>query len=284
MFKTVLLTGAATALLAGAASAADLPRREPPPPVFTPVPVFTWTGFYAGLHTDYVFTDRTRITTVGNTAVNAAAVAGLVRAPRIFTEVDGFANIGGGFGYNYQFTPGSGVVVGVQADWAWTDLEKNRGYLSPTVPVFGSAYRQGLGWLGTLVGRAGYAFDRFFVYGLGGLAYGDVTTGATFFNPGGVVAYTGQITDFRTGFAYGGGIEYAIPDDSFLARLNVLSLIGVQSAAVTIKAEYLHYDLGSRNVLINNTGLAGSPGSFTSRFRTEGNLVRAGFNYKFSGL
>ncbi|MGU3662916.1 hypothetical protein ACLBX9_01805, partial [Methylobacterium sp. A49B] len=39
----ILVAGAA---LTGAASAADLPRRAAPPPVFTPVPVFTWTGAY----------------------------------------------------------------------------------------------------------------------------------------------------------------------------------------------------------------------------------------------
>ena len=52
MFKSFLLAGVAATLLAGAATAADLPRRVAPPPVFTPVPVFTWTGFYGGLHTD----------------------------------------------------------------------------------------------------------------------------------------------------------------------------------------------------------------------------------------
>ncbi|MFE1600965.1 outer membrane protein [Methylobacterium sp. ID0610] len=284
MLKTALLTGAATALLAGAAAAADLPARAAPPPAIIPIPVFSWTGFYAGLHTDYVFTDRQRITTTGNDPLTIGNVAALRRAPVINTEVDGFANIGGGFGYNYQFTPGNGFVVGLQADWAWTDLAKNRGYLSPTVPVFGSAYQQGLDWLGTVVGRAGYAFDRFFIFGMGGLAYGDVTTGATFFNPAGALAYTGRVTDFKTGYAYGGGIEYAIPADSFLARLNLLSFVGVQTAAVTLKAEYLHYDLGNRTVLINNVGLPGATGSYNARYHTEGNLVRAGFSYKFNGL
>ena len=43
----LLTTLAAFTALTAAASAADLPRRAPPP-VFTPVPVFTWTGFYFG--------------------------------------------------------------------------------------------------------------------------------------------------------------------------------------------------------------------------------------------
>ncbi len=74
MIKKVLLATAASALVATAASAADLPARAAPPPVFTPVPVFTWTGFYAGLESAYTFTDNQRITTTGLTAVTAGNV------------------------------------------------------------------------------------------------------------------------------------------------------------------------------------------------------------------
>jgi outer membrane immunogenic protein len=302
VFKKLMLAGVASTLLAGAASAADLPRRVAPPPVFTPVPVFTWTGFYAGLHTDYTFTDRQRIITRGNngpfsgTTDTIGNVTSLRRPPSVRNEQDGLANIGGGFGYNYQFTPGSGFVVGVQADWAWTDIHKNTFYLGPRLAANGftpdpSAFRQELSWLGTVVGRVGYAFDRVFVYGMGGFAYGGVDYRANFYTPAGALAYTGRYNDLETGYAYGGGIEYALPTDSFLARFSLLNLLGVKSEAVTIKAEYLHYDLGSRNVLVNNTGLvvAGGVGpqprgSYTSRFQTEGNLVRAGFSYKFNGL
>lgn len=304
MLKKFLLAGAASALVAGAASAADLPRSAPPP-VFTPVPVFTWTGFYAGTHTSYGITDNGPILTRGNNGPGAGPLLApnftntvrnvelARRAPSFQVQNDGIGNIGGGFGYNYQFTPGSGFVVGVEASWNWTDLVRGRAYISAqNDPSF---YRQNLDWIGFVTGRAGYAFDRFFIYGTGGFAYGNVTYDATFRSnnaaAGFPVAYAGRYSDLETGFAYGGGIEYALPTDSFLNFLSVGRYLGIKSEAVTLRAEYMHYDLGSRNVRVDSinpaTGaqfVATANGSYTSRFRTEGHLIRAGFNYKFGGF
>jgi outer membrane immunogenic protein len=59
--KKILLASVATSLLmAGAASAADLPRRSAPVAPIAPimaVPVFTWTGFYVGVNAGYGFSD-----------------------------------------------------------------------------------------------------------------------------------------------------------------------------------------------------------------------------------
>ncbi|MEQ4597812.1 MAG: porin family protein, partial [Methylobacteriaceae bacterium] len=65
MRNSLILAGLTGILLSGTALAADLPRRAAPPPVFQPVPVFTWTGFYAGFNAGYGFgTQDDRVPTV----------------------------------------------------------------------------------------------------------------------------------------------------------------------------------------------------------------------------
>ena len=66
------------------AAAADLPRRQAPPPVFTPIPVFTWTGFYAGLESAYTFTDNQRMALA--TRYDECAAEGCDR-PFAWTEI-----------------------------------------------------------------------------------------------------------------------------------------------------------------------------------------------------
>ncbi|MDP4025098.1 porin family protein [Methylobacterium sp. NEAU 140] len=266
-----LLLAAAPALLAGTALAADLPRRAPPP-VFTPVPVFTWTGAYFGVNAGYAYTESDTIRTVGIGALQAN-VNNLLRSPAVRLPQDGFT-AGGGVGYNYQFTPGAGIVVGVEADAQYTDLART-GVQSIFRPAFNpnvltNTYRTDLSFLGTVRGRIGYAFDRVLVYGTGGFAYGDVTQRVAF-QTGAPLTYLGSRSRIETGYVYGGGIEYALPTDSFLNFF--------RSSAVTIKGEYLRYDLGSNNLFVPSVG---GPGvGYVSRFNTEGALARGGINFKF---
>lgn len=293
MLRRLIEVATATALLTGAAAAADLPIRSAPPVYAAPPPVFTWTGFSIGTLSGYAFSDKQTIRTTGNndgtgglsnTQLNVAQG----RRPGSFRlEQDDFTSFGGGIGYDYQFGAGSGIVVGVAADASLMDLDRRRIYLSPAqaangfVPEF-SVFRQTLDWLSTARGRVGYGFDRFLVYGTGGFAFGSVNYRAAFLrNTDAAIAYAGNFDDIQTGFVYGGGVEYAFPSDSFFSRYNLLSLVGIQAAAITIKAEYLRYDLGSRNVQVNAVIPGGPTGSYTSRFTTEGNLVRGGLTYRF---
>ena len=286
----ILTSLAAFTALTAAASAADLPRRAPPP-VFTPVPVFTWTGAYFGINAGYGFdaNDNRGATVVGVSPQNAifAGPAGGNRAGVLAfggsRGNDGFTG-GGQVGYNYQFTPGSGVVIGVEADAQYVDFGRNRNrYASssaviPGTLVFNPNGLSSLDYFGTVRGRLGYAFDRTLVYGTGGFAYG--SGGGRDFGSG------VSRNDFQTGWAAGAGVEYALPTDSFLNFF--------RSSAVTLKVEglYVNLDQGGRNngaFASNSTGTVTltSPGvtvvqsGLNRNNSTEFAVVRAGLNYKF---
>ncbi|GJD85121.1 outer membrane protein [Methylobacterium haplocladii] len=296
--KRLLTSLAAFTALTAAATAADLPRRAAPP-IFTPIPVFTWTGFYAGINAGYGFgvSDPDAATTFVATN-NPAVVGGVGNRVGLFAfdnrqNQDGFTG-GAQIGYNYQFTPGSGIVVGVEADAQYADFGRNRNnfafasitggaataVIQPGVSVFNPTGVDGLDFFGTVRGRLGYAFDRVLFYGTAGFAYGSAGGGRAL-----------NTDDFKTGYAVGGGVEYALPTDSFLNFF--------RSSAVTLKLEglYVNLDQGSNRFAYanaNGTAVAATPlpqfvpGTTTSvlfnNFARRDNdfaVIRAGLNYKF---
>ncbi|MBA9067352.1 outer membrane immunogenic protein [Methylobacterium sp. RAS18] len=271
MRNSLILSGLAGILLSGTALAADLPRRAEAP-VFTPIPVFAWTGAYFGPNGGYAYTESDTLRTTGIGALQANVTNDLRRA-NVALPKDGFS-FGGQAGYNFQLTPGTGFVFGFETDAQYLDLARSRTetIFRPAINpnVLRNVYAADLDFLGTVRGRVGYAFDRVLVYGTGGFAYG-TTTLAVVFRTGTPVTYAGARSGLETGYAYGGGIEYAIPANSFL------DLTG--SLQMTVKAEYLRYDLGSRTVLIRSTG---GPGvGYNIESRTEGALARVGLNFGF---
>ncbi|MDP4002833.1 outer membrane protein [Methylobacterium sp. NEAU K] len=266
MNKTIL-TPAALAALTAAASAADLPRRALPPAPIA-LPVFTWTGAYFGINAGYVTSTRDVANTAGvfrwSDGTTRGPYTSTVRLPR-----DGFTG-GGQVGYNYQLTPGSGFVVGVETDAAYTDLRRGYGFQSRLVGT--NTYRQSGDYLGTVRGRVGYAIDRTLFYGTGGFAYaGETYRGGLFQTAARPPVFLGSRSRIETGYAVGGGIEYALPTDSFL---NVF-----HSNAVTVKGEALYYDLGGRTIPLLPT--VRTIGTFATRFQNEGVLGRVGLNYEF---
>ena len=235
---------ALTVAVTAAGQAADLPRRAEQPPSLPSLPVFTWTGFYAGLNAGYGFTGGGS----GFTDPTYGTVTGGARG-------GGFAG-GGQIGYDYQFTPGSGLVVGAEADIQGVAFARaNAAYLG-TTPYY--SVRPGLDYFGTVRGRVGYAFDRVLVYGTGGFAYGD---GA---RADGASAYPGTLPEsFRTGYAVGGGIAYAFTDK------------------LSAKVEALYLSLGRR--FSGATYYDAATPAYHGAGRSDGNfgLVRAGLNYRF---
>ncbi len=260
--RTPLLSTVALLAFTAAGAAADLPRRAFAPAPILAVPVFTWTGFYAGVHAGYGFGDAD-ITTRGNAANTIANVNALARPPELSTDRDGFVG-GAQVGFNFQFGM---FVAGVEADLSYTDLSTTTDYRSPA--TFGpalagtrSTFSQDLDYLGTVRARLGVAFDRLLVYATGGLAFGDVSYEASFFNSPGALQFSGRESDVETGYAVGGGVEYAFTNN------------------LTLKAEYLYYDLGDKDVVVNAIPGVGL-NSYTSNFETNGHIARVGVNFKF---
>jgi outer membrane immunogenic protein len=238
------LSGAAALSFATCVQAADLPRVAPPPPPPPALPVFTWTGFYAGVNAGYAFPAGGG----GFTDPTYGTVTGGGRS-------GGFAG-GGQIGYNYQFTPGSGFVVGIETDIQGAALAKADAAYLGTAPYY--SVRPSLDYFGTVRGRVGYAFDRVLVYGTGGFAYG----GGSLPSAASAYPYTLPSTT-RTGYAVGGGVEYAF----------------TEKLSVKVEALYLHLGRGFTGATTYNS----STNAYYGAGRSDAGfaLVRAGLNYRF---
>ncbi len=271
----VLLTLIPLVGITADALAADLTRRAAPPE--PSLPVFTWTGIHSGLFTGYGRLDnRTNPACIG-----AGGRANGLQCPvrsALSPKADDVV-AGSEVGYTYQLSPGPGLVVGAAADYQFTPIRAygvQTGAFAqagqPGAVYPGGVYQAGqrLDWLGTARGKIGYAFDRVFVYGTGGIAFGSVRLDTATTADAGVVGARVNQPDFdarksalRVGWVAGGGVEYAL------------------SPHLSIKGEALYYDLGARTVLSGDaSGLRPAIAAGT-RVETSGILGRIGLNYRF---
>jgi outer membrane immunogenic protein len=201
--------------------------------------------------------------------------------PRQFnTHPSGF--IGGGqIGYNYQFAPN--WVAGLEADFQGANIKSTASATNAALDVAGGLLTvagtgsQEIDWFGTLRGRLGWLpVDPLLVYATGGLAYGHVQTDVSFLgvrSPNGnplLASANGSSaisqSDTRAGWTLGGGLEWM-----FAPRW-------------TVKAEYLHYDLGTETLnqtLVLNSSVGFISANIQSASHYRGDIVRAGLNYRF---
>ncbi|WP_051382334.1 outer membrane beta-barrel protein [Bradyrhizobium sp. Tv2a-2] len=243
----------------GVSFAADLPVRYQPAVKAPPLPqAFSWTGFYVGVNVGGAFDNSDRID---------GSVTSILFGSDPFSLRNKSSGItaGGQAGYNYEFALGNlnGIVIGLEADAAYTDLSSN---LPIAAGLITGNVSSRLDYLGTIRGRLGYAYDRFLVYGTGGFAYGTVEHSATLdlFVP----FVNANLKTTETGFTYGGGFEYALPVDTFFHMSS--------TSAVTVRAEYLRYELDDTSL-----NFAGPLNAASVKLKDVGNIARAGINYKF---
>jgi outer membrane immunogenic protein len=274
-----------------------------PAPYVAAVPVFTWTGFYFGVNAGYAWSDNNQNDNLAfapgtfGTGTSAGTISFGNNG-----NTDGFAG-GGQVGFNYQFTPGTGFVVGIEADIQALDLSNDRNNTFTTtggttvlgaggVPAGFQPIRNDLSsldWFGTVRGRLGYAFDRTLVYATGGFAYagGNNDSDCGRFVMTSSACSSGN-DNTRWGYAVGGGVEFALP--------MAVSLFG--SSAMTFKIEGLYVNLdesdnnNARADLVGftavgapvfNGGGAGNGVAVRNNRddHTDFALVRAGINFKF---
>ncbi|MBN9021125.1 MAG: porin family protein [Rhizobiales bacterium] len=153
----------------GGASAADI--YAPPPAaevIYNPAPAFSWTGGYVGGLVGYGW---------GNAKVKGG--------PSL--DPDGW--LGGIYG-GYNFQTNNMVVLGVEGDFALNGAEDKA-----------NGVRIENNWNSTLRARAGIAFDRFMLYGTGGLAVGNINA---------KIANGGSNSGTHAGWTVGAGMEAAI--------------------------------------------------------------------------
>jgi outer membrane immunogenic protein len=248
--KKLLLTATGLLALATSAFAADLPAKAPmatKAPYIAPV-IFSWTGCYVGVEG-------------GGNWGRSSQTATTTPAPGV--PITGNFNLSGGIaggtvGCNYQV---SNVVVGIENDYSWTNKNGSAAGLPPafTATSISSTKEK---WIDTLRGRAGFAWDRFMIYGTAGAAFAG--TSVTVVDP---LLGTATSSQTRTGWTAGIGGEYAVLADSW--------------GAVSVKLEYLHADFGTKQYF-NPPIVTGAGGVVTRDVKLSDDMVRAGVNVNFN--
>ena len=248
--KRILLAGLGLFALAATQSAvaADRPLPYKAPPAMAPI--FTWTGWYAGVDGGYGWG-------TGDDIVFTAPATGFTGTSQGFRSTGGFG--GGQIGFNQQTGQ---LVWGLEADIQGSGI---RDAFNVTVASNGGPLgvnaTQRLDYFGTVRGRLGLAVDHALFYVTGGFAYGGVKDSILLAN-GGATALLAN-THTATGYAVGGGLEHYF------------------APAFSGKAEYQYLRLGSETLTgVSTNGVLLNSSDIAANFHT----VRIGLNYHFGSF
>jgi opacity protein-like surface antigen len=247
------LVGAAAGLAAVAFVTGHGVAQEPT----AAAPGYDWTGLYAGIHAGYGWNSSSS-TAVGFPEPNFASGPSVPETHNLSAS----GAIGGGqIGYNRQIDR---LVLGIEADLSagsLTGSAQGSGATAARGTPFNFTESQRIEPFGTFASRLGVTpIDRLMIFGTAGGAYGYVLPATDLAFPR--VAYPATDPIAKVGWAAGGGVEYAV------------------LPALSLKLEYLHYDLGGATVV-------GLPTPANPPFQTQthvdfaADFVKIGLNYHF---
>jgi outer membrane immunogenic protein len=270
----------------GSALAADMAVKAPNP--VAPAPAYSWTGFYIGGNGGYGWNDPTVTFTPNDSVSQTVTCGGLFGGtcpPATSFNIQGAL---GGLqaGYNYQIN--QNWVFGVETDFDWSNIRgtgTSNFFITAAPATFQAS--ENAKWFGTVRARVAYLLtSNVLLFATGGFAYGRVDENAALSSSAGsgtdgthsyictgaggagaTNCFVGNSSRTATGFALGGGGEYALSNN------------------VSLKAEYLYVNLGHGNS-VNVAAQAVAPGTVPSSFtaaygRLDFNVVRGGVNFKF---
>ena len=228
-------------------SGKEMKTTAPAPP-----PECNWTGFYVGIHGGGEFghsEDRDLDQFI-------SPFPGPVRE---FGYDESGAVAGGQIGYNWQW---HWLVLGPEFDAGYMNLDGD-GTTRFDRRVFNSDTRAftDSDFYTTLRGRVGVALGKWLFYGTGGGIGVNYETRVKAATPASGTFLDADKTDFDWGWCAGGGIEYML------------------NCHWTAKVEYLHFGLDDQDFSAVDR-LSATTFHFTG-VGTEGNIFRAGLNYKF---
>jgi outer membrane immunogenic protein len=245
--RRLVLAAAFAAISIVPAFSADLSVKAP---VYKAPPVaatWEWTGCYVGIEGGGNW-GRTK-----NVDITAPFVGLPVTNPYNLSG----ALFGGTVGCNYQIQK---WVIGIENDISWTNKDGIANEIAPFNATATIEVRER--WIDTLRGRLGFKFgasDQFLAFVSGGGAFASVT--GTTCLPG---AFCNSVTNTMTGWTVGGGFEWAIFPGT-----------PVPHNWVSLKAEYLYVDLGSKDFLFDPTLTT------SKNISVVDHIVRAGLNWHF---
>jgi outer membrane immunogenic protein len=239
------------------------PLYQAPPPA----PLYNWSGFYVGGNLGYGWGANTN-PNVGFADPNVIAGfdAYVLAGGNVFQNFAPKGFLGGGqIGADHQW---GAFVAGAVVDFQGADISgSSSATVTPPNPAGGLPFAtstqtlsQKLDFLGTVRGRVGLAWNNWLFYGTGGLAHGHETSSMSFSAPAGPVFLSGTSSQYLSGWAAGGGINYGFAN--WIAG-----------------AEYLHYDLGTANVAAV-TQLPGGIAAIATPLHVAGDIVRGNLSYK----